>query len=280
MESTHVDQLAALAHPQRLALFRLLVRRYPDELPAGEIAETLGVRQNTLSSYLNELRHAGLILQARQGRSLLYRVDMDRAGGLMSFLFADCCRGRAELCPTLPGIPPTGETPMASRTYDVLFICTGNSARSIFAEALLRDLGGDRFRAHSAGTRPYSELNPMALRVLEANGHDVSGLRAKTIEEFRGRDAPHLDFVFTVCDRAANEDCPAWPGQPVTSHWGQPDPVRATGTEAEKSLAFRRCYGALRRRIEQFAALDPAALDRAALQRAVDEIGAQNKDMA
>lgn len=169
---------------------------------------------------------------------------------------------------------------MTSRRYDVLFICTGNSARSIFAEVILRDLGGDRFRVHSAGTRPFSELNPYALQVLETNGHDTSRLRAKNISEFQGPDAPQLDFVFTVCDRAANEECPAWPGQPITSHWGQPDPVKAEGTDAEKSLAFHRVYGALRNRIEHFVALNPEALDRISLQRAVDAIGEQKKDPA
>ena len=163
---------------------------------------------------------------------------------------------------------------MPDRPYTVLFICTGNSARSIFAEALLRDLGGERFRALSAGTRPYSELNPFALDVLRQAGHDVSDLRSKNVSEFQGAEAPALDFVFTVCDRAANEECPPWPGQPITAHWGVADPVAAEGTEAERALAFRRAYDALRRRIEYFVELPIDSLDRMSLQRRLDRIDA------
>ena len=164
---------------------------------------------------------------------------------------------------------------MSATPYKVLFICTGNSARSIFAESILRKEAGDRFEAFSAGTLPRSELNPFALEVLKRNGHDVSRLRAKNVSEFQGPDAPGFDFVFTVCDPAANEECPAWPGQPVSAHWGMPDPVKAEGTDAEKSLAFQQAYGALANRIRGFAALPFASLDRISLQRAVDEIGRQ-----
>lgn len=162
---------------------------------------------------------------------------------------------------------------MTDRKYNVLFICSGNSARSIFAEAILRKLAGDRFEAHSAGTQPRSELNPFALEVLRQKGHDVSGLRSKNVREFQGADAPIFDFVFTVCNRAANEDCPAWAGQPVSAHWGMPDPVKTEGPEAQKSLAFQQSYGALFNRISLFAALPLDALDRIALQRAVDDLG-------
>jgi arsenate reductase len=161
---------------------------------------------------------------------------------------------------------------MADRKLAVLFICTGNSARSIFAEAILRDEGGDRFEVHSAGTRPRSELNAFALDVLRQKGHDVSVLRAKNVGEYQGEGAPRFDFVFTVCDAAANEDCPAWPGQPVSAHWGLPDPVKAEGTRAERALAFQRAYGTLKARIRAFAALPVETLDRASLQRAVDDI--------
>ena len=162
---------------------------------------------------------------------------------------------------------------MPDRKFNVLFICTGNSARSIFAESILRDIAGDRFNVHSAGTRPSSELNPFALKVLQDKGHDISALRAKNVSEFSGPEAPGLDFVFTVCNQAANEDCPAWEGQPVSGHWGMSDPVKAEGTDAEKALAFQHAYGALRRRIEAFVALPVESLDRIALQSAVDEIG-------
>ena len=156
--------------------------------------------------------------------------------------------------------------------YKVLFVCTGNSARSIFAESILREAAGERFEVHSAGTRPYCEPNPCALEVLRQNGHDTSALRAEDISHYQGPDAPVLDFVFTLCDRAANGECPPWDGQPVTAHWGVPDPVRAEGTEAERTLAFREAYLALDGRITAFAALPIGALDRIGLQNAVDHL--------
>ncbi len=162
---------------------------------------------------------------------------------------------------------------MRDKTFNVLFICTGNSARSVFAEAILRHEAGDRFTAYSAGTQPRSELNLYAIEMLKSRGIDTSALRAKNIAEFQGPDAPPLDFVFTVCDLAANEDCPAWTGQPISAHWGLPDPVKATGTEAEKRLAFQQTYGAMHNRIKAFAALPLGTLDRASLQRHVDDIG-------
>lgn len=168
---------------------------------------------------------------------------------------------------------------MSDRKYNVLFICVGNSARSIFAESLLRTLGGDRFNAYSAGVRPSSELNPFAVQVLKDKGHDVSVLRAKNFGEFTGPDAPQLDFVFTVCDQAAAEECPVWEGQPISGHWGMPDPVKVTGTDAEKALAFQHAFGALKHRIEAFIALPVETLDRIALQSAVDEIGAAAEEV-
>lgn len=162
---------------------------------------------------------------------------------------------------------------MTDKNYNVLFICTGNSARSIFAETILRDMAGDRFTAYSAGTTHRSELNPLAVEMLVSKGHDISVLRSKNVSEFQGSDAPKMDFVFTVCDRAANEECPTWPGQPVSGHWGMEDPVKAQGTEAEKRLAFHQTYGALHNRINAFTSLSIELLDKATLQKHVDEIG-------
>ncbi|ESR25064.1 helix-turn-helix domain-containing protein [Lutibaculum baratangense] len=267
------SRLATLGHPQRLAIFRLLMRRYPDRVPAGELAEALELKASTLSAYLSALMQANLVTQERVGTSLRYSVDMAETRQTFDYLLLDCCRGRPEVClpVSLPSSP--GTAAMSDRKYKVLFICTGNSARSIFAEAILRKEGGDRFEAFSAGTRPNSELNPFALEVLAQNGHDISLLRSKNVAEFQGPDGPVFDFVFTVCNQAANEDCPAWGGQPVSAHWGMPDPVKAEGTDAEKSLAFQQTYGALRNRIRAFAALPIASLDRIALQKQVDAIG-------
>ena len=255
MEEMIPSRLAILGHPARLAIFRLLMRRYPDRVPAGEIAAALELKPSTLSAYLSALQQAGLVRQRRAGTSLLYSVDMTETRGTFDYLFRECCRGRPDICAPLYLPFQRGPDIMADRKYNVLFICTGNSARSIFAESILRSEAGDRFNVHSAGTAPRSELNPFALRVLKDKGHDVSVLRAKNVAEFQGPDAPEMDFVFTVCNQAANEECPAWSGQPVSAHWGMPDPVKAEGSDAQKSLAFQHAYGALRNRITAFAAL-------------------------
>lgn len=266
-------RLATLGHPQRLAIFRLLMRRYPDRVPAGELSATLGLKPSTLSAYLSALSQAGLITQERMGTSLRYSINLAEVRRTFDYLLFDCCRGRPDLCLPVSAPQKTGTDPMTEPKYNVLFICTGNSARSIFAESILRKEAGDRFVAFSAGTKPYSELNPHALEVLDQKGHDISVLRSKNMSEFQGPDAPKFDFVFTVCNQAANEDCPAWTGQPVSAHWGMPDPVKVEGTDAEKSLAFHQSYGALRNRILAFTALPIASLDRISLQKAVDEIG-------
>lgn len=273
MESILTDRLSTLSHPQRMAVFRLLMRRCPDELPAGEIAEALGLKASTASVYLAALTQTQLIAQRRDGTRLLYRVNLETAREVVSGLFLDCCRGRADLCPPqiFDARPITSTA--AVRTYNVLFVCTGNSARSIFAETILRSIASDRFVAYSAGTAHRSELNPTAVQMLTAMGHDVTPLRSKNVGEFQGAAAPKMDFVFTVCDRAANEDCPTWPGQPVSGHWGLPDPVKAQGNEAEQRLAFHQTYGALHNRIAAFTALPFDQLDRVSLQQRVDRIG-------
>lgn len=265
-------RLTALGHPKRLAVFRLLMRRYPDLVPAGEIASVLDVKSSTLSSYLSALMQAGLVIQTRQGTWLHYQVNIDCVRETLEDLLIDCCRGRPELCLSLQPNTHERKHPMTDRPYNVLFICTGNSARSIFAETLLRSIGGERFNVFSAGTKPYPELNPFAMSVLRAKGHDVSQLRAKNVDEFTGEDGPQFDFVFTVCDDAANEECPAWDGQPISGHWGMVDPVKTEGGDAEKSLAFQQAYGSLKNRIQAFAALPIAELDRVSLQSAVDSI--------
>lgn len=272
MEQMIPHRLSTLGHPQRLMLFRLLMRRFPDRVPATELAEALGIKRNTLSTYVGALMQAGLVTQERVGTSLRYCVDMDAARETIDYLWIDCCRGRPELCS-----PQFAENdPCFAATHDtqfhVLFVCTGNSTRSIFAEAILRDAAGDRFRAYSAGTLAKSSLNPFALEVLKRNGHDTSVLEAKNISVFQTAHAPHFDFVFTVCNQAANEECPTWPGQPISAHWGMPDPVRVEGSDADKGLAFQKTYDALANRIKAFAALDVASLDRLALQRSVDNI--------
>ncbi|WIV50436.1 helix-turn-helix domain-containing protein [Marivivens sp. LCG002] len=263
MEKLAVEQFASLAHPQRLAVFRLLMRRYPTRVPAGAIASALGIKASTLSVYLGNLRSTGLITQEREGTSLTYAADTTAAGHLVDYLVDDCCRGRGALCP--PEM-------VQDRPLSVLFICTGNSARSLIAETLVRDLGQGRFVAHSAGTTPRSAPSPLALAILERRGHDVSALRSKSLDHLLGAGSSRFDFVFTVCDAAANEDCPRWAGRPITAHWSEPDPVRVTGPLFERAEAFDRTYLNLRNRIEAFVALPFETLDRMSLQAKVDEL--------
>jgi arsenate reductase len=162
---------------------------------------------------------------------------------------------------------------MSERVYNVLFLCTGNSARSIMAEAILNRVGRGRFHAYSAGSHPKGEVNPRTIALLQRLGYDTSAVRSKSWGEFAAPGAPHLDFVFTVCDDAAGETCPLWPGQPMTAHWGIPDPAAATGTDAEIALAFDDAYRMLSRRLEIFTQLPLASIDRLALQGKLHEIG-------
>jgi arsenate reductase len=157
--------------------------------------------------------------------------------------------------------------------FNILFLCTGNSARSILAEALLNRSGQGKFKAYSAGSQPKGEVHPYALDLLRRMHFDVSGLRSKSWTEFAQPGAPKLDFVFTVCDNAANESCPLWPGQPMTAHWGIPDPAAATGTEPEVRLAFAEAFRLLSNRINIFVALPMHSLDALSLQRQLDAIG-------
>ena len=162
---------------------------------------------------------------------------------------------------------------MSKAPYNVLFLCTGNSARSILAEAILQRIGLRKFNAFSAGSMPKGEVHPMARHVLEVLNHPVDGLRSKSWEEFSGPNAPKLDFVFTVCDNAANEVCPIWPGQPMSAHWGLPDPAAVTGSEAEIAVAFNDTYRMLTNRISLFTALPLSEIDKLGLQNRLDAIG-------
>ena len=280
MEVTKViHAFSALGHAGRLSVFRLLMRHAPHGVRAGDIAAALNIRPNTLSSNLRLLEDAQLVTSRRDGRAILYCVDLPAADALAAYFVNDAGRGRPTLAAPSArfATSPRKEAAMVPASqmpdFNVLFICSGNSARSILAEALLRDLGKGRFRVFSAGVRPHKHLNPFAVDVLKRNGHDPAGLRSKHLAEFQAPGAPVMDFVFTVCDRAANEECPPWPGQPITGHWGLPDPVKAQGTDAEKGLAFTQTYAELRRRIAAFAELSVMSLTRVSLQAKVDELG-------
>jgi ArsR family transcriptional regulator, arsenate/arsenite/antimonite-responsive transcriptional repressor / arsenate reductase (thioredoxin) len=272
-----IDALTALGHPGRLAVFRLLARRAPHGVRPAEIIGALGLKPSTLSVHLAALDRTGLIAARRDGKSIYYSITLGEVAALVDFLVNDCCHGRPELCAPLAArslrVLPGSDQSASDRPFDVLFLCVGNSARSILAEAILREIGGGRFRAFSAGTAPRAEPSPLALQVLSRQGHDLSGLRSKSVAEFRGPAAPRFDFVFTLCDAAANEECPAWPDQPLAAHWGLPDPVKATGDAAERTRVFEETYRVLRQRLSGFVDLPFAALDRLSLQHRLDALG-------
>ncbi len=290
-----VDALASLAQAMRLRIFRTLVGAGPQGLTPGALAATLAVPGTTLSFHLKELMHAGMVSQQREGRRLLYRPSLDRMTALLDYLSAHCCQtsgnGRCDIETTTRGmaaLPAVKHEPLPSnrspdmndttekppaKVYGVLFVCTHNSARSIMAEGLLNSLGQGRFKAWSAGSHPRGEVNPLALQTLASMRIPTKGFRSKDWAEFAAPGAPALDFVFTVCDKAAGEVCPVWPGQPMTAHWGVPDPASAEGTDEEKSRVFWDTAVTLKRRIELMLALPIASLDRMAVQREIAAIG-------
>ncbi|MGY6706319.1 metalloregulator ArsR/SmtB family transcription factor [Roseinatronobacter sp.] len=273
MEIKNAAQIfAILGHADRLSVFRLLMRFAPQGQRPTEIALMLGLKQNTLSHHLRDLVSSGLVHVTRQGRALYYAVDLDTAEALIAYLALDVGRARPDLLPAITA-RGTDMPPDQGRMLNVLFICSGNSARSIMAEALLRDLGAGRFRPYSAGTIPAARPNATALDVLARNGHDLSGLRSKHLRAFQTKNAPQMDFVFTVCDRSAAEDCPPWRGYPIAGHWGLPDPVGDQNVPDADHPAFAQTYTRLRRKIEAFVALPVHALDRLTLQTRIDVIG-------
>lgn len=162
---------------------------------------------------------------------------------------------------------------MNDKVYNVLFLCTGNSARSVLSEALLNQRGQGKFRAFSAGSHPTGRVNPFALEFLKTNGFPTDGLRSKSWDEFAQADSPPIDFIFTVCDNAAGETCPIWPGKPMTAHWGIPDPAAVEGSDDDKRSAFKDAFRLLERRISLFLSLPIRSLDQLALSQKLKEIG-------
>jgi arsenate reductase len=162
---------------------------------------------------------------------------------------------------------------MSDKIYNVLFLCSANSARSIIAEVILNQIGKGRFQAYSAGSMPRGEVHPMTLQVLQGQGYDVSALRSKSWDEFARPDAPQMDFVFTVCDQTAGELCPVWPGQPLTAHWGFADPVKVEGSEQRQLDAFSQIQNQIANRLRLFLSLPLTKLDRLAIKHEIDRIG-------
>ncbi len=272
-----ITALSALAQTTRLDAFRRLVACEPEGITVGVLAGLLGVPQNTLSAHLAILSQAGLIRGDRHSRSIVYRVRLDRVHEVILFILQDCCGGRLDLCaPLMAELVPHHapmEPPVTDRPFNVLFLCTGNTARSILAEAILRQEGNGRFKAYSAGSQPKGMVNPFALKVLESLHYDTVGLRSKGWDEYAVAGAPEMDFVFTVCDNAAGETCPIWPGHPMTAHWGIEDPAAVEGSDIQKEAAFVAAARYLRNRITAFTNLPLTSLDKMALSTQMREIG-------
>ncbi|MFG1426001.1 metalloregulator ArsR/SmtB family transcription factor [Roseixanthobacter glucoisosaccharinicivorans] len=264
----------ALSQVTRLETWRLLLRYVPYGLPAGDIARLLAVPHNTLSTHLAVLERAGLVTTRRDGRSILYAVDLSAAGPALSQLMSEMgfavAPRRTPLTAAFPQLRPDAAN---DRAYNVLLVCSANSARSLIAEALLNRDGRGRFRAYSAGSRPKRKPHPMALDLLDSLGYDTASLASKSWDGFAGPDAPQMDFIITTCDAAAGEACPTFPGHPLHAHWGLPDPILVKGTEAEQKAAFLATYRRLAGRISAFVNLPFEQLDLASLKERIAEIG-------
>jgi arsenate reductase len=284
-EDTAIEALAALAQPTRLRAFRMLVGAGLNGIAAGEIARAEGVPHNTMSNHLALLARAGLVRSRKDGRSVIYAADLDGTRALLSFLVSDCCSEHPEICAPLleiaelaackhPRAAPLS-LPMSDRAYNVLFLCTGNSSRSIMAEAILNEIGHGRFFAYSAGSRPEARPTPEVIERLRSLGHNVAGLRSKSWTEFLAKDAPRMDFVIVLCDILDEGVCPEFGPAAVSASWPVPAPGKFSGVSpAERTTLLNELYSSLRRRIEIFTGLPFATLDRKALHARLAEIGA------
>jgi len=272
-----IEGLGSLAQPTRLAAFRHLLAAHPEGLPAGEIARRCEVPHNTMSTHLSILSRAGLIAVERHGRVMNYRADLGGFRGLVTFLARDCCGGRPELWGDLARLVPHEvediEDTVMSAAFNVLFLCTHNSARSIMAEALLQKLGKGRFNAYSAGSDPALRPVPEVMERLKFLGHDVSTLRCKSWNEFTGPSAPRMDFVIALCDTVQGQVCPDFGEKFITGAWPLPDPAKFTGSPAERTTLLNELYAMIRRRIEILTSLPFASLDKMAVKARLDEIG-------
>ncbi len=276
MEIKDASQIfAALSQETRLGVLRLLIAAGANGLPAGDIAERLGLPGSTTSFHLSALERAGLTQSTRQRRQIVHAVRIIALRDLIAFLSETCCGGRPELCGDIARLLPdaAAETANMAPAFNVLFLCTRNSARSIMAEAILNRLGNGRFNAYSAGSDPAPAPLPEVVERLRAFGHDVTKLRAKSWQDFMRAEAPRFDFVIALCDMLHGQQCPDFGDKAVTGAWPLPDPAQFAGSDAERALLLNELYASLRRRIEIFINLPFATLDRMALKARLDEMG-------
>lgn len=263
-----VEMFDALAQPTRLDAFRLLLRYAPFGLNAGDVARLLAVPHNTMSTHLAQLERAGLVASRREGRSIIFVAKTGRAAAVLQLLLSEL-PAQADEGAGFPRLRP-GEP--AERCYNVLLVCSHNSARSIMAEAVLNREGRGRFRAFSAGSVPRGVPHPMALDLLRSLGYTTDDLRSKSWDEFAGRAVEPMDFVITVCDAAAGESCPVFPGHPLTAHWGLADPAASGRTETELRAAFISTYRQIAARMSAFVNLPLETLDLASLKARLSDI--------
>lgn len=253
---------------------RVLAERGATGMAAGELAARLGQLPSTLSFHLAALEQAGLVQSTRQGRHVIYAVRFAGLRALFGFLTETCCGGRPDLCGDLARLLPDDQPEVRmTPAFNVLFLCTHNSARSLMAEAILAQVGKGRFNAYSAGSEPGLAPMPEVLTKLAALGHDAGALRCKSWNEFTGPDAPRMDFVITLCDALQGQQCPDFGEKPVTAAWPLPDPAKFQGSAVERATMINELYGMIRRRLEIFVSLPYASLDRMALKKRLDEIG-------
>ena len=276
MDLVALDRLGSLAQPTRLAALRHLLAAYPGCVPAGELARACDTPHNTMSTHLGVLIRAGLVHVERAGRTMNYRADVTAYRSLVTFLAHDCCNGRPDLCGDIARLIPKNDDQterFMTPAFNVLFLCTRNSARSIIAEALLERIGKGRFNAWSAGSEPADAPMPEVIDRLAQLGHDVSRLRSKSWNEFTGPSAPRMDFVIALCDSPQGQVCPDLGEKYVNAAWPLPDPADFKGSPAERVTLLNELYAMVRRRLEIFTSLPFASLDRLALKKRLDEIG-------
>jgi len=276
-ETAALEGFASLAQPTRLSVLRKLLAAFPGSLPAGELAKACDTPHNTMSTHLGVLTRAGLVEVKRTGRTMNYRAHVTAFRSLVTFLTCDCCNGRPELCGDIANLVPKASNKsredVVSPAFNVLFLCTRNSARSLIAEALLTRLGQGRFNAYSAGSDPADRPMPEVIDRLRVLGHDVSRLRSKSWNEFTGPSAPRMDFVIALCDSPQGQVCPDLGEKFVTAAWPLPDPAEFRGAPIERTTLLNELYAMARRRIEIFTNLPFDKLDRMALKKRLDEIG-------
>ncbi len=280
--TTAAAGFAALSQETRLALLRALAAAGPSGIAAGDLAARLKQAPSTLSFHLSALEQAGLVRSERQGRHVIYAVRFDGLRDLLGFLTETCCNGRPDLCADIMRLLP-GDSPKQramTPAFNVLFLCTRNSARSIIAEAILQKIGTPRFNAYSAGSKPAPAAMPDVVARLDAMGHDVTAVRPKSWNEFTGPDAPRMDFVITLCDPQTGEVCPDLGTRPVTAVWPFPDPAKFKGSEVERVTLIFELYGMIRRRLQAFTSLPFRSLDRMALKTRLDELGSTSRQFA